>query len=492
MWPLVKLPRRRPADGTGPGPYAEFVRRHPGYGSTEVLDQLRATDYRYLDAEGHCYLDYTGSGLVADSQLHAHATRIRSGVYGNPHSGSPSSMRSTALVESTRDEVLRFFNASPDEYTVIFTANATGACRLVGEAFPFSRRGRLLLTLDNHNSVNGIREYARAGGAETDIVGLDPTDLRIGDAAMSAALAKGGRRGADLFCYPAQSNLTGVQHPLSWIAAAKRRGWRVLLDAAAYAPTNRLDLAVHQPDYVAISWYKVFGYPTGIGTLLARRDALDALHRPWFSGGTIQTVSAQGDWHRTDAAPAAFEDGTVNFLLIPDVAVGLRWIARIGLDTIHRRAAILTSWVLEQLVRLRHSNGRRMVRLYGPADLRARGATVTFNLIDPDGRIVDERRIGADAAAAMISLRTGCFCNPGAGEAMFGLDPVDLRRADHRTSSTIDEYLHDLGLPVAGGIRISFGLASNFADADRFLRWVVATYRDALPDGTALPPRLRC
>lgn len=37
----------------------------------------------------------------------------------------------------------------------------------------------------------------------------------------------------------------------------------VLLDAAAYIPTNRLDLSVVKPDFVTMSFYKVFGYPTG-------------------------------------------------------------------------------------------------------------------------------------------------------------------------------------------------------------------------------------
>ena len=43
----------------------------------------------------------------------------------------------TELVERARDAVLRFFRADPEEYVAIFTPNATGALRLVGEAYPF-------------------------------------------------------------------------------------------------------------------------------------------------------------------------------------------------------------------------------------------------------------------------------------------------------------------------------------------------------------------
>jgi selenocysteine lyase/cysteine desulfurase len=60
----------------------------------------------------------------------------------------------------------------------------------------------------------------------------------------------------------------------------------VLLDAAAFVPTNRLDLQVHSPDFVVMSFYKMFGYPTGVGCLLVRNETLATLRRPWFGGGT--------------------------------------------------------------------------------------------------------------------------------------------------------------------------------------------------------------
>jgi molybdenum cofactor sulfurtransferase len=64
----------------------------------------------------------------------------------------------------------------------------------------------------------------------------------------------------NLFAYPAQSNFSGVQHPLEWIDQAHSHGWDVLLDAAAYVPTNRLDLGRWHPDFVAASFYKMFGW----------------------------------------------------------------------------------------------------------------------------------------------------------------------------------------------------------------------------------------
>ena len=167
-----------------------FMSAYPGYQSTTLLDRLRATEYSYLDAGGHVYLDYTGAGLPAQAQLAAHVERMRGRCFGNPHSENPTSAASTELIERTRVAVLAHFNAPPGEYAAIFTPNATGACRLVGEAYPFGPRTRLVLTQDNHNSVNGIREFARARGAITQYVPFCSPELRVDDDAISQVLAQ--------------------------------------------------------------------------------------------------------------------------------------------------------------------------------------------------------------------------------------------------------------------------------------------------------------
>ena len=142
-----------------------FRQAYPAFESTSILDHLRATEYTRLDELEHTYLDYTGGGLYADLQLREHFELLRHHVFGNPHSQSPTSRAITELDEQARAFVLTFFQASPDEYTVIFTANATHALKLVGEAYPFRPGGQFLILADNHNSVNGIREFARAKGA---------------------------------------------------------------------------------------------------------------------------------------------------------------------------------------------------------------------------------------------------------------------------------------------------------------------------------------
>ena len=91
---------------------AEFLRAHPGYAETSVIDDLRRSDFERLDRGGHVYLDYTGGGLYADRQVLEHMTRLRRNVFGNPHSTNPTSASSTALIDSARRRVLDFFGAA--------------------------------------------------------------------------------------------------------------------------------------------------------------------------------------------------------------------------------------------------------------------------------------------------------------------------------------------------------------------------------------------
>ena len=122
--------------------YTDFLVAWPDYAATAGIDELRALEYSRLDRLGHVYLDYTGGGQYAESQLCDHLALLRDGVYGNPHSNNPTSLAMTELVESARAAVLAFFNADPEEYTAIFTANASGALKLVGESYPFQPGGR--------------------------------------------------------------------------------------------------------------------------------------------------------------------------------------------------------------------------------------------------------------------------------------------------------------------------------------------------------------
>ena len=100
--------------------------------------------------------------------------------------------------------------------------------------------------------MNGIREFARARAPSTTYIPSLAGDLQVDPCLLPRYLIETVGNHHNLFAYPAQSNFSGVQHPLAWIDEAHAHGWDVLLDAAAFVPTNRLDLSVWHPDFVSI------------------------------------------------------------------------------------------------------------------------------------------------------------------------------------------------------------------------------------------------
>lgn len=452
--------------------FQAFLEKYPTYKQTESIDALRKKDYARLDDAEHIYLDYTGGGIYAESQIKKHHKLLSENTFGNPHSSNPTSLAATHLVEGTREYILKFFNADPDEYLAIFTSNASSALKLVGESYPFPN-GRYLLTFDNHNSVNGIREFAHARGAEVTYIPVMLPEMRVDASQLNLELSRPSMVGHNLFAFPAQSNFSSVKHPLEWIELAHSHGWDVLLDAAAFVPTNKLDLNKFKPDFVPISFYKIFGYPTGLGALIARKSALAKLHRPWFAGGTITVASVQGDKYYLADGAAAFEDGTLDYLNIPALEIGLRHIESIGIDVISERVKTLTGWMLENLTAMKHSNGEPLVRLFGPNSSEGRGGAVTVNFYDKNGKAFDHRFIESEANKVNISLRTGCFCNPGAGEVALGISRVELdvcfTRPEHENKMTIDDFRLCIDGKSSGAVRISVGMVTNFNDVQSFL-----------------------
>jgi selenocysteine lyase/cysteine desulfurase len=440
---------------------------------------LRAREFARLDADGHAYLDYTGSALYPASLVDAHAALLRDAVLGNPHSDSPASLASSALMAEARARVLRFLDADPDEYAVAFTANATGALRLVAEGYPFGPTTPLVLSADNHNSVNGAREYARRAGAALHLLPLDDA-LRLDDPSPRLRAIRGTHDGRGLLAFPAQSNFSGVRHAPALVGEARALGYRVLLDAAAYVPTHTLSLRAVPADYVALSFYKMFGYPTGVGALVARHDALAALRRPWFAGGTVEYASVQHGTHLLRAGAEGFEDGTADFLALGAIGAGLDFLDRVGMARIGAHVGRMTARLLAALTELRHRDGAPVVRLYGPADGEERGGTVTFNVLDARGAVVPFAAVEARARASRVSVRGGCFCNPGASEAAFGFPAAETARCLARTARagwSLQRFARCLHGRAVGAVRASVGIPTTAADVDRLVA-VVEGMRD--------------
>ena len=420
---------------------------------------------------------------------------LRDGVYGNPHSVNPTSSASTALVERARAAVLRYFNARRSEYVCIFTPNATGALRLVGEAYPFGPRRPV--PGDVRQPQLGQRHpRVRPGEGRADGVraarGARPARRRRD--ARRATSTRARRRA------PQPVRLSGAVQLLRRQASARvdRAGPRARLGRAARLRRVRADEPARPGDVAAGLRRHLLlqdvRLPDGPRrTARARSERSTASRRPWFAGGTVVAATVQSDTVAPHSGHAGFEDGTVDYLGIPAVEIGLRHLERIGIDTISRRVEALGTWLLEALGRLRHSDGAPATRIYGPATWDRRGATVALNFLHPDGRVVDERFVDLLAAAHNISRPDRVLLQPrrrgGRVRAVEG--PDDGRRLRRRRDELRRLHRAPRACPPAArsGCRSGSRATSPTSTGSSRSRTSSATWPTCRP---GLPPRAGC
>ncbi|QCD85590.1 molybdenum cofactor sulfurase isoform X3 [Vigna unguiculata] len=502
------------ASHMGDGAKEEFLRdfgEHYGYPKgPKSIDQIRATEFKRLQFQDLVYLDHAGATLYSDLQMESVFNDLTSNVYGNPHSQSDSSSSTLDIVKNARLQVLDYCNASPKEYKCIFTSGATAALKLVGEAFPWNCSSSFMYTMENHNSVLGIREYALGCGAAAIAVDIEE-DIHPGITGetlttkmslhqiqrRNVARSTEGESTGDvynLFAFPSECNFSGLRFGLDLVniikedsskilgisSVCKNGQWMVLIDAAKGSATMPPDLSKYPADFVAISFYKLFGYPTGLGALIVRNDAATLLKKTYFSGGTVSASIADIDFvKRREGIEELFEDGTVSFLSIVSIRHGFKILSSLTVSAISRHVASLALYTRRMLLAMRHGNGSSVCILYGHHNSKKlhheMGSIISFNLKRPDGSWYGYREVEKLASLSTIQLRTGCFCNPGACAKYLGLSHLDLISNTEAGHVCWDD--HDIinGKPV-GAVRVSFGYMSTYEDAKKFVDFVASSF----------------
>jgi molybdenum cofactor sulfurtransferase len=254
-----------------------------------------------------------------------------------------------------------------------------------------------------------------------------------------------------------QSNVTGLKAPLYILQHASAQGFHTLLDAAALAPTTRISLSGSElnnsVDAMAVSMYKIVGYPTGVGALVIKKKFLEQLRKPWFAGGTVDVAQVPGEAYTlVDGSPRfevchcntilsgfmlmlSLQDGTVNFLSMPAIPPGLSLMTRL-IPVLAPRLACLTHWTARALSGVKHQRtGRPLVHVRSPSPTlslsalsQTQGALIAFEVSDASGEFVNCEAIEYGAGKDGICLRAGCMCNPGGtsnvAEMRFMMDDV--------------------------------------------------------------------
>lgn len=411
---------------------------------------------------------------------------------------SASSQLSTHRVDDIRLRALRFFNADPEEFDLVFVANATAAIKLVADALQDSTHHGFWYGyhVDAHTSLVGVREVAKMGNR----CFLSDSEVDTWISELSTVQAKAPK----LFAFPGQSNMNGRRSPLRWcqeIRRASDTGGNVytLLDAASLVSTAPLDLsnASSAPDFTALSFYKIFGFPD-LGALIIRKSAGQVFaQRKYFGGGTVDMVLARGiQWHakKESSIHERLEDGTLPFHSI--IALGSAFDVHQRLygtmANVSSHTRFLAMRLYDRLFSLVHPNGGRICQFYKSptsdyGDPSTQGPIVSFNLRNSCGGWIGKTEVERLAAVRDIQIRSGSLCNPGGTSSSLGWTGTDLRHLYASGLRCGDD--HDVldGRPT-GVLRVSLGAMTNMKDIDTLVGFIEEFYVEKPTDLSVLPP----
>ncbi|KAI6205691.1 Molybdenum cofactor sulfurase [Aphelenchoides besseyi] len=450
-----------------------------------------------------CYLDNAGTGIPSDTQMEMCAESLKSLVVSNPHSHHATSQNTASMIENLRSRILTFLGTHEKEYAVVFTSNTTQSLKLVAECFDYNTNGSnkpsivaldqitngkstLLMLRDSHTSVVGMREYKHY--EQLIVTNFDELN-RFVSTSQTRTVDSDKK---NLFVLTAKSNFCGRKYDLNIIEQIKKLGgsWSVCLDAAAWIATSPLDLSEFPADFVAFSFYKLFGYPTGIGALIIRRSQAHLLNKRFIGGGTVEFLSSDKFEHRFKKdVEKRFEDGTLDFYSIVSLRLGFDDLQRFGsqlmnglanrmfsggIKQIEKRCLFLAKRLYRFLTTRKHFNGQPIAVVYGDGwknvddedFANEQGDIVNFNLVRDNGSIVGYIEVEKMCDLFEIELRTGCMCNQGACSSYLNLSDADLKK--HRELGKVCDDEVDMinGQPL-GSVRISFGRLNDEQDVER-------------------------
>ncbi|KAL1306208.1 hypothetical protein AAFC00_004305 [Neodothiora populina] len=468
---------------------------------TDEVEEFRDREYPQL--KGKTYLDHGGTTLYAKSLMEQFSADMISNLYGNPHSASTPSAFAGHRIDAIRYRALRFFNADPEDWDLVFTANATASIKLVMECF----RDHAATSntpvwygyhKDSHTSVVGAREATKTHRCFA-------SDQEVDTWINSGGLGGPRARQLGLFAYPGQSNMTGRRLPTSWPGRIRKTFHKAatytLLDAAALASTAVLDLGNTStaPDFVALSFYKIFGFPN-VGALLVQKQSQHVLKdRAYFGGGTVDMVIDINDaWHAKKGSSLhdRLEDGTLPFhsIIALDHAMDVheRLYGVNPMKFISMHTARLSKLMYEGLAGLKHRNGAAVARIYKDdqtvyGDPTVQGATIALNVMRADGTMVGYADVEEAADDRNIYVRSGSLCNPGGVASYLNWTPAEMRaafQAGHRCSHPTQVMFGK----ATGVVRVSMGAMSTIADVDAFLDFIRDTYLDTVSAGLIATP----
>ncbi len=225
------------------------------------------------------------------------------------------------------------------------------------------------------------------------------------------------------------SNVCGFVLPVEQIAALCRsRGIPLIIDASQSAGVLPVDLQESGAAFIGMPGHKGLYGPQGTGVLLCARDEV----KPLIEGGTGSMSALQ---EMPPCLPDRLEAGTQNIPGIAGLLEGLRFVRRLGTETIAARERRLIQILISGMETIPG------VRLLAAENPDCQTGVLSFLI---DGMDCEEAAVRL--AQRGVALRAGLHCAPLAHKTLGTLDTGTLRASVSAFSNEqeIQVFLEDL------------------------------------------------
>ena len=360
------------------------------------LEDFPIFSQKQADGKRLVYLDNAATTQKPLSVIRAMEEYYRTSN-ANPYRGLYQlSVKSTDLYEEARRAVREFLGAEKD-CEVIFTRNSTESLNLVAYSYGmnFLKEGDeiALPVSEHHSNLVPWQIVAKAKGAK--LIYLYPNESgRLTDEEIEKKITPKTR----LVAAAQVSNVLGSVNPIEKIVKrAHEMGAVVVLDCAQSVPHIPVDVRALDVDFAAFSAHKMLG-PMGVGVLYGKEELLNRMP-PFLTGGEmIENVQEQETTYAP--LPNKFEAGTVNVGGAVGLEAAIRYLRKVGYETIRKTEDELLAYTIAGMKSIPH------ITVYGDTEnLKNRCGVISFNV---DG--VHPHDVSTILDTDGIAIRAGHHC----------------------------------------------------------------------------------
>lgn len=311
--------------------------------------------------------------------------------------------------ENARKHVAEYIGAATAN-EIIFTKGTTDSINMLawslGEAtekdhgFELKEGDEIIVSaMEHHSNIVPWQMLCERCGLQLKVIPLKE-DLTLDVEAYKALL----NERTKLVSVAMVSNVLGVVNPVeNIIKEAHQRDILVHIDGAQAVPHLCVNVQDLDADFLSFSAHKMYG-PTGVGVLYGKEKWLNILPPAEGGGEMIEHVR----WDKTtyNTLPYKFEAGTPNYIGSYAFGKALDYIESVGIEAIHAHEDALTKQ-LEKTLREGNWSGCS-IKIY--ADGEEKAGAVSFNVYNPQGKLIHPFDVGTLLDRQGVAVRTGHHC----------------------------------------------------------------------------------